>query len=138
MITSETTFAIIKPDAVQDNIAGFIIYLIELNKFKILELKKVQLTRKEAEEFYDIHKDKPFFNELVEYMISGPVILMALERENAINAWRELMGATDPKKAAMGTIRKMFGKSIGSNATHGSDSPETAKRELGIFFPNLK
>lgn len=133
----EKTFAIIKPDAVKSQFSGTIIQFIELNKFAILRMNKTQLTRKQAELFYEVHKERPFFGELVEYMISGPVILMALEKENAIQEWRDLMGATDPKKANPGTIRKMFGTSIGNNATHGSDSKETAQKELKFFFPDL-
>lgn len=133
----ERTLAIIKPDAIAAGNTGIIITLIERNKFDILKMHKDQLTRKDAEEFYAIHKERPFFNELVETMISGPVIIMALERDNAISAWRDLMGATDPKKAAIGTIRYMFAEYIGKNATHGSDSPETAKVELGFFYPEL-
>jgi nucleoside-diphosphate kinase len=100
-------------------------------------MQKKQLTRAEAEQFYAVHKERPFFGELVTYMISGPVILMALEKENAIQEWRDLMGATNPAKAAPGTLRRMFGTSIGSNATHGADAPETAQEELKFFFPNL-
>jgi nucleoside-diphosphate kinase len=133
----EKTFAIIKPDAVAARVSGMIIHLIELNKFNILRMHKTQLTKKQAELFYDIHKDKPFFGELVDYMISGPCILMALEKDNAIAEWREVMGATDPKKAAPGSLRKMFGTSIGNNVTHGSDSAETAQKELRFFFPDL-
>ena len=133
----ERTFAIIKPDATAAKHAGNIISLIELNGFNIIGMQKKQLTRAEAETFYAVHKERPFFGELVNYMISGPVIVMALEKENAIQEWRDLMGATNPAKAAPGTIRRMFGTSIGSNATHGSDAPETAKEELKFFFPNL-
>ena len=130
----EKTFAVLKPDAVLANITGMIIYLIELNKFEIINMRKTQLTKELAQEFYAIHKERPFFNELVEYMTSGPVIVMMLQKENCVQEWRDLMGATDPLKAAPGTIRKMFGKSIGSNATHGSDSVENAKIELDLFF----
>lgn len=130
----ERTFAIIKPDAVKADVSGIIIYLIELNKFKVINIQKKQLTKPEVELFYEVHKDKPFFNDTVKYMISGPVILLELEKDNAINDWRKLMGATDPQKADIGTIRKMFGHSIDANVTHGSDSPETAKKEIGIFF----
>ena len=133
----EKTFAIIKPDAVQAGHAGLIIHLIELNKFVIRGMKKMQLTRAQAEAFYAVHKERPFFGELVDYMLSGPVIVMALEKENAIQEWRDLMGATNPAKAAPGTLRKMFGTSIGSNATHGSDAPETAAQEVKFFFPEL-
>ncbi len=133
----EKTFAIIKPDAVAALRSGDIISLIELNKFSILKMQKVQLAKKQAETFYAVHKERPFFGELVTYMISGPVIIMALAKENAIQEWRDLMGATNPAKAAPGTIRRMFGTSIGNNATHGSDSPETAREELKFFFPDL-
>ncbi len=134
---AERTFAIIKPDAIDARVSGMIINLIELNKFHIVRMQKVHLTKAQAEQFYDIHRERPFFGELVEYMISGPVIIMALEKENAIQQWRDVMGATDPKKAAPATIRYMFGTSIGNNATHGSDSPENAKKELKFFFPDL-
>lgn len=130
----EKTLAIIKPDAILAKYSGPIINLIELNHFNILAMKKLHLKREQAEKFYEIHKERSFFGELVEYMISGPVIVMALEKENAVNDWRLLMGATDPAKATVGTIRKMYGKSIGSNATHGSDSPENAKNEVKFFF----
>lgn len=134
---NQKTLAIIKPDAVAQKHSGEIIRLIELNKFTILRMKKVHLSEQQAEQFYDVHKERPFFRELVDSMLTGPVILMALERENGIAAWRDLMGATDPKKAAIGTIRSMFGEHIGSNATHGSDAPETAVKELKFFFPDL-
>lgn len=134
----EKTFAMIKPDAVASGKSGSIIEIIELNKFKIVKMQKVLLTKNQAETFYDIHKEKPFFGELVTYIISGPVIIMALEQHSAIKNWRDLMGATDPKKAGPGTLRLMFGTSIGSNATHGSDAPETAAKELSFFFPDLK
>lgn len=133
----ERTFAIIKPDAVAAKHIGAIIETIERNKFTILRMQKVQLARVQAEQFYAVHKERPFFGELVEYMISGPVVIMALEQENAIQNWRDLMGATNPEKAAPGTLRKMFGTSIGNNATHGSDSATTAAQELKFFFPDL-
>lgn len=130
----ERTFALIKPDAVKAKNAGEIIAMIEKNGFEILRLVKGQLTPEMAQLFYDVHKDKPFYNELVEFITSGPVIIMALEKENAIQDWRNLMGATDPAKADEGTIRKLYAKSIGQNAVHGSDAPETAARELMLFF----
>lgn len=133
----EKTLAIIKPDAMKALRTGDIISLIELNKFTIKRMTKLQLSREQAEAFYAIHSDKPFFGELVDYMISGPVIVMALEKENAIQEWRDLMGATNPAKAAPGTLRRMFGTSIGNNATHGSDAPETAQQELKFFFSDL-
>lgn len=134
---SEKTLAIIKPDAVAQGDSGFIIKIIELNTFTIVRMQKMQLTTRQAEQFYEVHKERPFYRELVEGMTTGPVIVMALERDNAIAAWRELMGATDPQKAAFGTLRRMFGKHIGSNAVHGSDAHQTAQAELEFFFPNL-
>jgi nucleoside-diphosphate kinase len=133
----ERTFAIIKPDAVAAKHSGQIINLIELNKFSIIGMEKLTMNKQQAETFYAVHNARPFFGELVNYMISGPVIILALEKENAINEWRDLMGATNPAQAAAGTIRRMFGTSIGSNATHGSDALETAKEELTFFFPKL-
>ena len=133
----EKTLAIIKPDAVSSGYSGTIIDLIERNKFSILGMKKIQLTKEQAEKFYDVHKERPFYGELVEGMLKRPVIVMALEKEGGILGWRELMGATDPAKASLGTMRRMFGTSIGSNATHGSDAPETAQAELAFFFPEL-
>lgn len=133
----EKTFAIIKPDAVAAKHIGAIIETIERNKFTILRMQRVELSRAQAEQFYAVHKERSFFGELVDYMISGPVVIMALAQENAIQNWRDLMGATNPEKAAPGTLRKMFGTSIGNNATHGSDSAETAAQELSFFFPDL-
>lgn len=133
----EKTLAIVKPDATTAGHTGEIIKLIELNKFNILRMEKKQLTKQEAESFYEIHKERSFFGELVDYMISGPVVILALEKDDAIKSWRDLMGATDPEKASPGTLRYMFGTSIGSNATHGSDSSETAKHEINFFFPKL-
>ncbi len=130
----EHTFAMIKPDAVNAKNAGKIIDMIEQNGFTVLRLVKGQLSKDMAALFYDVHKDKPFFGEMIDFVTSGPVIIMALEKENAIKAWRDLMGATDPLKAAEGTVRKTFGTSIGNNAVHGSDAPETAARELMLFF----
>ncbi len=128
----------IKPDAVAAKNSGKIIDMIEKNGFTILGMEKKQLSKDKAAEFYAVHKERPFFGELVEFVTSGPVIVLALEKENGIAAWRDLMGATDPLKANEGTIRKIFGKNIGNNATHGSDAPETAQVELGLFFPHLK
>jgi nucleoside-diphosphate kinase len=130
----EITLGIIKPDAVQDGNSGIIISLIEKNGFTIKQMKKIHLAKAQAEEFYAVHKERPFFRELVTTMTEGPVIVMALERENAIAAWRELMGATNPAEANIGTLRKMFGREIGHNAVHGSDAPKTAKVELNFFF----
>jgi nucleoside-diphosphate kinase len=134
----QKTFAMIKPDAIAAKNAGKIIDIIEKNGFTILRMEKVHLPKQKAEKFYEVHRERPFFKELVDFVASGPVIIMALEKENGIQAWRDLMGATDPSKAAEGTLRKIFGKSIGNNATHGSDAPETATTELSLFFPDLK
>ena len=128
------TCAIIKPDAVIALHSGDIISLIELNGFVITEMQKITMTRVQAEAFYAVHKERSFFTELVDYMISGPVIVMALERSSAVQEWRNLMGATNPIQATVGTIRKMFGTSIGNNAVHGSDSEENAHQELKFFF----
>lgn len=134
---TEKTLAIIKPGAVMAHQTGRIIDIIENNGFVILDMYKKQLTRADVETFYAIHKDRSFFNDMVEVMISGPVVIMALQKENAIKEWRTLMGATDPKKAAPGTIRYIFGEDIGKNAVHGSDAPETATIEIKQFFPHL-
>ena len=130
----ERTFAIIKPDAVKAKNAGAIIDMIEKNGFEIVRMEKIHLSKDKAEGFYAVHKGKPFFDELVEFMTSGPVIVMALEKENAIKAWRDLMGNTDSKLAAPGTIRNLFGTDKGVNAAHGSDAPETAQQEITYFF----
>ncbi|HVX00681.1 MAG TPA: nucleoside-diphosphate kinase [Candidatus Babeliaceae bacterium] len=131
---NQITLALIKPDAVKALYTGEIISLIEKNKFDILYLKKLCLTKEQAESFYKEHKDKPFFAELVQYMTSGPIIALALEKENAIESWRTLMGATNPEKAGVGTIRYMFGTNLTFNAVHGSDSQASAERELSFFF----
>ncbi len=130
----ETTFSIIKPNAVKKNAIGSIIQMFEKNGLKIAAMKMVRLEKAKCEEFYAEHKERPFFGELVSFMTSGPVVLMALKGENAITRNREIMGATDPKKAAPGTIRALYGDSVGENAVHGSDSPASAERELKIFF----
>ncbi|MBA3973195.1 MAG: nucleoside-diphosphate kinase [Candidatus Solibacter sp.] len=130
----EKTFAIIKPDAVAAGHAGGILALIESSGFRIAAMRKETLTRGVAEGFYAVHKGKGFFDELIDFMTEGPVVLLALEREDAINKWREVMGATNPEKAAEGTVRKLYGTSIGRNASHGSDAPETAAFELSWFF----
>lgn len=136
--TVERTLAIIKPDAVKAKNSGKIIDRIEQEGFNILGMKKIQLTKIQAENFYAVHKGKPFYNELVEFMISGPVVVMVLEKQDAIKAWRDLMGDTDATKAAANTLRRLFGTSKGENATHGSDAPETAATEIKFFFPELK
>jgi len=134
---SERTFAIIKPDAIKAKNAGKIIDMIEQNGFTIAKLEKIQLTQEKAKQFYAVHKEKPFFQEVIDFICSEPVIIMALEKENAIADWRTLMGVTDSKKAAEGTIRNLYGTDIMLNATHGSDSPENAQIELKFFFPEL-
>ena len=130
----ERTFAIIKPDAVKRGLTGDILSRIHAAKFQIVAIKSVQLSRTEAEGFYAVHRERPFFKELVEFMSSGKSVAMVLEAEGAIAKWRETMGATDPAKAALGTIRKELGTSIQFNCTHGSDAPETAAFEIGYFF----
>lgn len=130
----ERTLSIIKPDAVAKNVIGKIIDRFESNGLRIAAMKKIQLSKKDASTFYEVHKERPFFNDLVEYMISGPVVVMVLEGENAVAKNRELMGATDPKEAAPGTIRADFAESIDANAVHGSDSLENANKEIRFFF----
>lgn len=130
----ERTFAIVKPDAVRRGLTGEILQRIERAGFRILGLRKVWLSKREAEGFYDVHRARPFFQSLTDFMASGPCVLMTLEGEGAIRRWRDLMGATDPAKASPGTLRKEFGQSIESNAVHGSDAPETAAFEIAYFF----
>lgn len=130
----ETTFSIIKPNAVKKNAIGSIIQMFEKNGLKIAAAKLVVMDKAKCETFYAEHKERPFFGELVSFMTSGPVMLMALKGENAVTRNREIMGATDPKKAAPGTIRALYGDNVGENAVHGSDSPASAERELKIFF----
>ena len=130
----ERTFAIIKPDAVASGKAGAILAKIEENGFKIRGMKMTRLSQLQAEGFYEVHKARPFFASLVTFMTEGPVVVLALERDNAIAKWRELMGATNPANAAEGTIRKEFADSIERNAVHGSDAPETAAVEIPYFF----
>ena len=130
----ERTFSIIKPDATARNLTGAINAMIEQAGLRIVAQRRVRMTRAEAETFYAVHRQRPFFGELVETMTSGPVVVQVLEGENAIAAYRELMGATDPAKAAPGTIRKVHAKSIGENSVHGSDAAETAVKEIAQFF----
>lgn len=137
MELTKLTYAMIKPDAVEAKHCGKIIDIIEHNGFEIVRLQKVILSKELAEEFYAEHKDKPFFGELTEFVISGPVVIMALHKDNAIAAWRDLIGATDPAKAASGTIRNSFGTNVGNNAVHGSADAESAVRELSLFFPEM-
>ena len=133
----ERTLSIIKPDAVAKNVIGQIYARFESNNLKIVASKMKWLSRQEAEAFYAVHRERPFFKDLVDFMVSGPVQIQVLEGENAIMKNRELMGATDPKKAAKGTIRADFAQSIDANAVHGSDSPETAAVEIAFFFPQM-
>jgi nucleoside-diphosphate kinase len=134
----ERTFAIIKPDAVKARHAGQILQRIEESGFRILALRLQHLTKGEAEGFYAVHRARPFFGSLTDFMSSGPCIVMCLEAPDAIKKWRTLMGATDPAKADAGTLRKQFGASIEFNATHGSDAPETAAFEIGYFFRGME
>jgi nucleoside-diphosphate kinase len=134
----ERTFAIIKPDAVAKNFSGRILARIEEAGFKVRALRMIRMSKREAEGFYYVHKERPFFGGLTDFMSSGPCIVMCLEGVDAIRRWRELMGATDPAKAVDGTLRKEFGASIDNNATHGSDAPETAAFELGYFFRGME
>ena len=135
---SNLTFGIIKPDAVRAGKTGLIIQRILDNDFKIRALKMLHITRQEAEGFYEVHRERPFFPGLTEFMSSAPCVVMVLEKEGAVKAWRDLMGATDPAKADEGTLRKEFGASVGENATHGSDSDENAAIEISYFFSKLE
>ena len=134
----EKTFAIIKPDAVERKLAGQILARIEAAGFTVKAMRLQHLTKREAEGFYAVHRERPFFGELTDFMSSGPCVLLALEAPNAIQQWRDTMGPTDPAKAAPGTLRRDFGQSIGRNATHGSDAPDTAAFELGYFFRGME
>jgi len=134
----QRTLAIIKPDAVQRRLAGKILQRIEESGFSIRALRRVHLSRQQAEGFYDVHRARPFFASLTEFMSSGPCVVLVIEAEDAITKWRTLMGATDPAKADPGTVRKEFAESIERNATHGSDAPETAAYEIGYFFAGVE
>ncbi len=133
-MATEQTFAIIKPDAVASGHTGNILSVIEKAGFRIRGMKMTRLSKQQAEGFYEVHRERPFFSGLVTFMTEGPVVVMVLERDNAIKHWREVMGATNPEKAAEGTIRKHFAKNIERNAVHGSDAPETAAVEIPFFF----
>ncbi|HYV72444.1 MAG TPA: nucleoside-diphosphate kinase [Pseudolabrys sp.] len=130
----ERTFSILKPDATERNLTGAINAMIEKSGLRIVAQKRVRISRQQAERFYDVHKERPFFRELVDFMMSGPVVVQVLEGDSAIAKYRDVMGATDPAKAAVGTIRKTHARSIGENSVHGSDAPETAAREIAQFF----
>jgi len=130
----ERTFSILKPDATERNLTGAINAMIEQAGLRIVAQKRVLITKEQAQRFYAVHKERPFFGELVDFMISGPVVVQVLEGDNAIAKYREVMGATDPAKAAANTIRKVHARSIGENSVHGSDAPDTAAREIAQFF----
>jgi nucleoside-diphosphate kinase len=134
----QRTFSIIKPDAVASGKAGKILALLEENGFRIVALRMAKLSQSQAEGFYAVHKERPFYGSLVKFMTEGPVVLMALEREDAVKKLREVMGATNPANAAEGTVRKLFAESIERNAIHGSDAPETAAQELQFFFTTVE
>lgn len=130
----ERTLGIIKPDAVQRNLVGNILSMVEAGGLHIRSLKTLRLTKRQAEGFYHVHRERPFFGSLTDFMSEGPIVVMVLEGENAIARWREIMGATNPAEAAEGTIRKLYGQSIERNSVHGSDSPASAEFEIGYFF----
>ena len=135
---TERTFAIVKPDAVKAGYTGRILARIEENGFSIRAMRMVHLSKRDAEGFYAVHRERPFFTSLTDFMSSGPCVVMCLEAPDAIKKWRTVMGATDPAKADAGTLRREFGASIENNATHGSDAPETAAFELGYFFRGME
>ena len=137
-MATQRTFSIIKPDATARNLTGKINAVFEENGLRIVAQKRVRLSRLQAREFYGVHKERPFYDELVEYMVSAPVVLQVLEGENAVLKNREIMGATDPAKADAGTIRKLFGVNVGENSVHGSDSPENAATEISFFFSGIE
>lgn len=134
----ERTLSIIKPDATRRNLTGRINARFEEAGLRVVAQKRVRLTREQAEGFYDVHRERPFFNDLCTFMTSGPVVVQVLEGENAVQHNRDLMGATNPANAAEGTIRRDFGESVEANSTHGSDSPENAAREIGFFFSEIE
>jgi nucleoside-diphosphate kinase len=134
----QRTFAIIKPDAVRTQVTGRILARIESEGFAVRAMRMIHMSKAEAEGFYHVHRERPFFGDLTDFMSSGPCVVLCLEAEDAIKKWRDLMGATDPAKATEGTLRKEFGASIDNNATHGSDAPETAAFELGYFFRGME
>ncbi len=135
---TEKTFAIIKPDACSRSITGKVLAKIEENGFQVIAMKRLRMTKKQAEGFYAVHRGKPFFSSLTDFMSSGPCIVLVLQKENAIAAWRKLMGATNPANAEPGTIRKEFAQSMEANSVHGSDAPETAAFEIAYFFSTLE
>ena len=134
----ERTLSIIKPDAIEKHKIGAIIERLEKEGFKIVAMKRLHLTLAEARGFYAVHRERPFFGELTKFMSRGPIVVMVLEREGAIQKYRDVIGATDPKKAADGTLRRLYGADVGENALHGSDSPETAQNEVAYFFAGFE
>ncbi len=134
----ERTLAIIKPDATARGITGKIIERIEQEGFEIRAMKRLRLTKEQAKAFYAVHRERPFYESLTDFMSSGPVVVLCLEREDAIAKWREVMGATNPEQAAEGTIRKLYGVDVEKNSVHGSDAPETARTELAFFFSGME
>jgi nucleoside-diphosphate kinase len=134
----ERTLAIVKPDAMEAKRAGVILARILEEGFVIRAMRQLHLTRTQAEGFYEVHRERPFFGELCALMSRGPIVVLALEADGAIDKWRRVIGATDPQKAAEGTIRKLYGTNVGENAVHGSDAPDTAAREIGYFFPGYE
>ena len=137
-MATEHTLAIVKPDAIERGLTGEILRRINDAEFRIVAIKSLRLTKQQAEGFYAVHRERPFFGELTDFMSSGKALVMVLEAENAIAKWRETMGATDPSKAAPGTVRRDLGKSIQYNCVHGSDAPQTAAFEIGYFFPGME
>jgi nucleoside-diphosphate kinase len=137
-VATEHTLAIVKPDAIERGLTGEILRRINDAEFRIVAIKSLRLTKQQAEGFYAVHRERPFFGELTDFMSSGKALVMVLEAENAIAKWRETMGATDPSKAAPGTVRRDLGKSIQYNCVHGSDAPQTAAFEIGYFFPGME
>jgi nucleoside-diphosphate kinase len=133
-MAAERTFSILKPDATARNLTGAINAVIEKAGLRIVAQRRIRMTREQAETFYAVHRERPFFSELVSFMTSGPVVVQVLEGDNAIAKYREVMGATDPAKAAEGTIRKLHARSVGENSVHGSDAPDTAAQEIALFF----
>ena len=137
-MAKEITLAIIKPNATEKKATGKIIDMILGAGFEIKGMKMLHLTKKDAERFYEVHKERPFFNDLTDFISSGPIVVMALEKENAVEDYRKLIGATNPAEAAEGTVRKLFGENIERNAVHGSDSPENGVKEVGFFFSGME
>ena len=137
-MATERTFSIIKPDATRRNLTGAITAKLEEAGLRVVASRRIHMTREQAEGFYAVHKERPFFNDLVTFMISGPVVVQVLEGENAVARYREIMGATNPESAAEGTIRKQFARSVGENSVHGSDAPETAANEIKYFFSDTE